>query len=267
MTTSRRVLWLGMLLVVGPAVAIAQQFDGLGSLGPQSDAKLGEIYFSRGVEAVRHKDYKFAVEMYEAAASWAYKPAEYNLAVMYMRGEGIPIDRPRALAWAALAAERNDKRYVEAREVIYADLGKDEFEQANAVYRDLKPKFGDDTALRRANSKWVETRNAATGSLLGFTGNLAVGQDDPGRFGFQVPTEKQAQAARAPVRKGPADGFAIGAFGFTGGEQVDGSVAYRALREASGPYDPKLTAGQVLVGPLEPGEEKKPEVSDKEPQH
>ena len=41
--------------------------------------------------------------MYETSASWAYKPAHYNLAVMYAKGEGVPVDRPRAMAWAAHA--------------------------------------------------------------------------------------------------------------------------------------------------------------------
>ena len=51
---------------------------------------------------MKHKQYKFAIDMYETSASWAYKPAQYNLAVMYMNGEGIAVDKPRAMAWAAL---------------------------------------------------------------------------------------------------------------------------------------------------------------------
>ena len=54
----------------------------------------------------------FAIDMYENSASWAYKPAQYNLAVMYMNGEGVPVDKPRAMAWAALAAERSEQEYV-----------------------------------------------------------------------------------------------------------------------------------------------------------
>lgn len=56
--------------------------------------------------------------MYETSASWAYKPAHYNLAVMYAKGEGVPVDRPRANGMGG------------AREAIYADLTKEEFVRA-----------------------------------------------------------------------------------------------------------------------------------------
>src|SRR3954470_18768747 len=94
---------------------------------PEEDGRPGQYFFYRAVDAMKHKQYKFAIDMYETSASWAYKPAQYNLAVMYANGEGVAIDKPRAMAWAALAAERGEKDYVDAREVIYADLSQDEF--------------------------------------------------------------------------------------------------------------------------------------------
>src|SRR5262245_46362466 len=89
---------------------------------PEEDGRPGQYYFLKAVEAVQHKNYKFAIDMYETSASWAYKPAAYNLAVMYLQGEGVPVDKPRAMAWAALAAERGDADYVQARELIYASM-------------------------------------------------------------------------------------------------------------------------------------------------
>src|SRR5690348_7597390 len=114
----------GVLLVafsIAAAAAPALNYSVLdkgvpGSNGnsPEDDARPGAYYFMRGVEAFRANDFEHAVKMYEAAASWGYKDAQYNLAVMYARGQGVPADLPRAMAWAALAAERNDKKYVEA---------------------------------------------------------------------------------------------------------------------------------------------------------
>ena len=75
---------------------------------PEDNARPGEYYFGLGANAFQHKDYAFAIDMYRVAASWAFKPAEYNLAVMYARGQGAPMDLPRALAWMTLAAERNE---------------------------------------------------------------------------------------------------------------------------------------------------------------
>ena len=85
---------------------------------PEADARPGEKYYFRGVHAFQHKDYSFAVNMYQVAASWAYKPAQYNLAIMYLKGQGIAVDRQRAMAWMALAAERDEAQYVQARELI-----------------------------------------------------------------------------------------------------------------------------------------------------
>jgi TPR repeat protein len=239
------------------STATAQQFDPLAYMGPESQARPGEVYFHEGVEAIRHKDYPFAVQRYLAAASWAYKDAEYNLSVMYLHGEGVPMDRPRAMAWMALAAERGDKKYVEAREVIYADLTTEEFAKANEIYREIKPEYGDEVALHRAKAKWVETRQEATGSHLGFVGNLAVGLPGDGTPTSLVPqlvggkkSGDKSKALNATI-KGGADGFATAAFGITGGNQVDGSTAYRGLQETDNPYDPRFQQGVATVGPLQ----------------
>ena len=111
---------------------------GNGENTPEADARVGEQYFLRGAEAYRKADFKFAIQMYQVAASWAYKPAEYNLGVMYARGQGTDVDLPRAMAWMALAAERNDKHYIDARETVYASLSQEQFAQANEIWRELK---------------------------------------------------------------------------------------------------------------------------------
>lgn len=215
---------------------------------PEDDARPGVYYFGVGVNAFQHKDYRFAVEMYQVAASWAYKPAEYNLAVMYARGQGIPVDIPRAMAWMTLAAERNDPRYVQARELIRSQLGKDQLDGAETILADLKKTYGDETALRRAKARWAEVRNNVTGSHVGFAGNLTVGGASPG-------------IAPAPQRPPPKSTRGGGASGATtagdvaGAEVINGATAYHQLRESDNPYDPKFErqpAGTATVEPLIP---------------
>ncbi|HEU4665964.1 MAG TPA: sel1 repeat family protein, partial [Dokdonella sp.] len=214
------------------------------------------------VRAVTKKDYRFAIDMYEVSASWAYKPAQYNLGVMYLKGQGVPVDRARAMAWFALAAERGDADYVQARELLYADLGKDEFAHANEIWRELKPTYGDDAALTRAKMRWAHVKAEMTGSRVGMPGALKVGS---------------ASGAVRPVALGASgrsvlNGFATAAFGVLGGSSEDGAVAYREFRESDNPYDPKFewriapnADGTVIVDPLLPATAKDDGGSDASP--
>jgi TPR repeat protein len=86
---------------------------------PEADARPGEYYFLRGARAFQKKDYEFAIQMYEVAASWAFKPAEYNLAVMYARSQGVPADLPRGMAWMALAAAASSSPSCRFRSVSF----------------------------------------------------------------------------------------------------------------------------------------------------
>lgn len=227
----------------------ASRLQGSGGNTPEADARPGEYYFLLAADAFRKKNYAFAIQMYQVSASWAYKPAEYNLGVMYARGQGVPVDLPRGMAWMALASERNEKHYVDAREAIYAEMTKEQFEQANVVWRELKPTYGDDVALRKAKARWAEVRANMTGSRVGSAAlNLTV----------SMPQEKSATpSARSFVAPGPTSsgksehnsGGHPGASTVAevvGGQTADGVTAYQQLRESNNPYDPKFD--RALLG-------------------
>jgi hypothetical protein len=229
---------------------------------PEADARPGEYYFVRGAKAFRQHDYEFAVQMYQVAASWAYKPAEYNLGVMYARGQGVAVDLPRAMAWMALAAERSDPHYVDGREAVYASMTKEQFDQANVIWRDLKKTYGDEVALKRAKARWADVRSHMTGSRVGSVGNLSVGSPEAGAGLMGSPKlvirprgggEGKGEGKSAPPT--PHEGAHTGittAAEVTGGAGVDGSIAYRQLRQSDNPYDPKFdraAAGTAIVGP------------------
>jgi hypothetical protein len=213
---------------------------------PEEDGRPGQYYFIKAVDAAKHRDYRFAIDMYRAAASWAYKPAQYNLAIIYLRGDGVPVDKPRAMAWAALAAERNDADYVEARELIYADLTKDEFAKANEIWRELKPTYGDAVALERAKTRWAQVKAGITGSRVGGIGALRVGTPAHN----VKPVDLNVATGKPPV-----DGNTFGPGGILTGGSVDGTTAYRQLRESDNPYDPKFLRkpeGTATVEPIVP---------------
>lgn len=238
---------------------------------PEDAARPGEKFFFTAVHALRDKDYAFTVDMYLVAASWGYKPAQYNLGVMYLKGEGIPVDRPRAMAWMALASERGDPQYVQARELLYADLSKDEFTRANEIWRELKATYGDEVAFVRAKARWAQTRAAMTGSRVGGAGPLTIGSASGGGrlVDLVSPLQPKPPGPKGSSTSSPSpgtsvvNGFATAAFGVLGAGSEDGSKAYRQLRATDNPYDPRFSwrpsSGAATVGPLIPAGDAQPD--------
>ncbi|WP_198670196.1 tetratricopeptide repeat protein [Dyella sp. C9] len=214
---------------------------------PADDGRPGEYFFYLGALANQRHDYEHAIAMYKVAASWAFKPAEYNLGVLYLNGHGSPVDLPRAMAWFALAAERGEPQYVYAKQLLYSNLTPEQFDQANAIWRELLPTYGDAVALTRAKARWREVRYSATGSRVGSTAaHVWVG----GVVGMNnqnaPPTYDVGTGGIAATTPGE----------ITGVHQTDGYFAYMPLRETDDPYDPKfmteLYSGTVTVGILTP---------------
>jgi len=221
--------------------ASGTRLSGAADNTPEADARPGERYFQEGVRAFQKKEFKFAIQMYQVAASWAYKPAEFNLGVIYARGQGVPVDLPRAMAWMMLAAERKEPRYVDAVEAIRAALKPAQVAQTNAILADLNRTYADEVALRRAKAQWAYVKTHMTGSRVGSAGHLDVGV--PGGSGGHG----SAQVARSmgpQVRQG-ANPTATTGGEVAGAAAIDGSIAYRQLLESDNPYDPKFDRGAI----------------------
>jgi hypothetical protein len=211
---------------------------------PESDGRPGVKFFTLGVQAFRKGEYRYAIDMYKVAASWAYKPAEYNLAVMYFKGQGVPVDRPLGAAWMVLAAERGELRYVQARDMMVTLLSKPEFKQTDEHWGALKNTYGDAVALRRAKAQWAWVKTHQTGTRVGgTTGELAVGVLDGGH------TPVSLNTAGNPVKTATTAAASLQ------GGAIDGSIAYRQFQQSDDPYDPvflKNRRGTVKVEPLTP---------------
>lgn len=210
---------------------------------PESDGRPGVKFFTLAVQAFRRGDYAHALDMYQVSASWAYKPAEYNLAVMYFKGEGVPVDRPRGAAWMVLAAERGDPYYVRARDLMVTVLSRSEFARTDAIWGELKGTYGDKVALRRAKAQWAWVKTHQTGTRVGgATGELAIGVIDNGHTPKSVGMD------------GRSSSVATNGFSLMQGGSVDGSIAYRQFRQSDDPYSPvflKPRNGTVTVEPLQ----------------
>lgn len=213
---------------------------------PESDGRPGVYFFNLGARAFRKGDYQHAINMYQVAASWAYKPAEYNLGVMFYKGQGVPVDRPLGAAWIVLAAERKDPQYVKTQNLFITMLTDAQFERTNQLWRDLKSTYGDTVALPRAKAQWQWAKTHQTGTRTGSSsGPLLVGVLDGGHSPSD--TKPNGQSVRMALTPGA----------MMHGGAVDGSMAYRQLHESDNPYDPiflKNIEGTVEVKPLMPGD-------------
>lgn len=215
---------------------------------PEDDGRPGEYFFYKGAYAAKHKDYALAISMYKVAASWAYKPAEYNLGVIYLNGQGTPVDLPRAMAWMALASERKDPQYVQAMTLINAHLSNAQFNQANVILGELMPTYGDTVALARAKSRWLEVRSNASGSRVGSSAA-------PVHVSGLVGTPNHMRSSNYDFHDGGHIDTSPGEI--VGTHQTDGSIAYQQLRASDNPYDPKFewrpeSTGTIKVQPLVP---------------
>src|SRR6185312_159741 len=109
--------FLPVLLIAflaGAGIAHAQGGPG-GVIGlNEEEARFtpGLYYFHKGCDYYGRGDHEAAMHAWQVAAGWAMKDAQYDLGIAYFRGRGVAIDRPRGLAWLALAAERKDEAFV-----------------------------------------------------------------------------------------------------------------------------------------------------------
>jgi hypothetical protein len=137
-------------------------------LGSTSNGTINEkdIYCPIGVESILPGDY-YACEaraaygrgnynemlgMLEESASWANKDAQYALGLAYFNGDTptIPQNKPLGLAWLALAAERKNQQYVLTYAEARSKVSQGELLQAQTMWKQMRPKYGDAIAAKRA---------------------------------------------------------------------------------------------------------------------
>lgn len=163
-TAISRLGWAAILCVLGPMVSAASDPDRKPAIHcPQTVERYfpGEFYFCAGARAFNDGKYEHALSMYESAAAWGDKRAQFNLGLIHFRGDHAPVDQPLGLAWMALAAERPDSAL--EREVLaasYSSVSPEVRRQADALWNAMKVKYTDRIALERARTRFDrETRH------------------------------------------------------------------------------------------------------------
>ena len=133
-----------------------------------------QAHLARAAESLQDGFEKNAFENLLKAAEWGNKEAQKNLAVMYIKGLGVPKNWARAYAWLQLAASQGEPRIVAARDEVFGALREDEKVEAEAHYRELLPDYGDRRAQER-RERWVTRKKRdITGSRLGQIGALRI---------------------------------------------------------------------------------------------
>ena len=114
----------------------------------------GVSFFQKGLDAYRKGRTDAAIDAWQSAAGWAMKDAQYNLGLAYFKGTGVAADRPRGLAWLALAAERKNPTMQGSLAAAWDSATEAEHQQANALWRELKKQYGDEVALPKAKKRF-----------------------------------------------------------------------------------------------------------------
>ncbi len=126
-----------------------------------------------GLHAYANGRYDEAMDHFLRAARYADKPAQAMIAEMYWKGIGVPQDRALGYAWMDLAAERFYSNFTIMREQYWQSL--DAAMQQAAIERGqpLLAEYGDEVAKPRM-AKILRKQRSATGSRVGFTGNVQI---------------------------------------------------------------------------------------------
>ncbi len=114
----------------------------------------GDANFCLAGKYWRKEQYHRSEQMLELAAGWASKPAQHLLGVAHFNGDGLARNRPLGLAWLALAAERGDPRFTAVLNSAYTSASQEERLEANHLLVDMRARYGDAFAARRAVAKF-----------------------------------------------------------------------------------------------------------------
>jgi TPR repeat protein len=163
----------------------------------------GLYYFQKGLDYYKKGQAPAAVEAWQVAAGWAMKDAQYNLGLAYFKGSGVTEDRPRGLAWLALAAERKDATFQGSLATAWESASDAEHQQANAIWRELKKQYGDETALPRARKRFDVEVGQLSGSHVG-SGSAKVVSRTMGQMDASTYREKLEELAEQNFGKSSA---------------------------------------------------------------
>ena len=131
-----------------------------------------------GVKSYDKGRKEYAMQKFLSAAKWGNKDAQYTIAVMYIEGDGVAVDYPRAHAWMSLAATQDNPGRSDTRNRLWEFLDDDAKAEARNIYKELNPTYGDLAALAKRDAWARKEKRSITGSRTG-SGSSQVRVDVP----------------------------------------------------------------------------------------
>ena len=86
------------------------------------------------------QDYVKALMWFRKAAEQKHADAQFNLGIMYDQGQGVPQDYSEAHKWYNLAAAQGDKDAANSRDLIAKEMTPSQIAEAQRLAREWKPK-------------------------------------------------------------------------------------------------------------------------------
>lgn len=205
------------------------------------------------------KDYRKAYDDYDDLAGMGDKFAQYRLSVMNLEGLGTNENVVEAYAWAALAAEADNKSLRSYRDTVWKLVPAEQQKKAKSRAKKLSGRYGDLALARKSKRQATRQLRSCTGSRLGSScefvqvssgGSLALGGNP------RLSSIEAASAGLTGAEAGVGNAQTGGAGSFAGGETNPGH--YMKLRESLKEFnriiDDQLS-GTVELGEFEVIEE------------
>ena len=95
--------------------------------------------FQAGLEAYQRGDYATALKEWRPLAEQGHARAQYNLAVAYMKGQGVPQDYAQAYMWVNLAVVQGREDARKARDILAEQMTPAQMDEARRLARKWKP--------------------------------------------------------------------------------------------------------------------------------
>lgn len=145
MNRFRRTLVVTFILLLLPTVVCAQRESAkVQEMRRKAEAGDAVAQYNLGVMYLKGdgvpKDAVQAVSWSRKAAEQGHAGAKYNLGVMYAKGEGVPKDLVLAYMWVNLAAAQGKEKYKNSRDLLEKAMTSAQIDEAQRLSREWKPK-------------------------------------------------------------------------------------------------------------------------------